>query len=231
VRDDQWGNLSQRRVAALLESIPKSTKLNEIRGSPWRVNCFNKERSMYRVGFSAGLLAIAFCLSAATLQQLSLDQIGESATAIVRARIVSTATGFSGATIYTHYKIQVSETLKGQPPVEFVLPGGVSGHYRQSFPGVPALAPGAEYVLFLWTSPTTGLTYPVGLTQGIFDISTRKDGSAVLSRRPIGELMLDASGRPVTDRPPRTGLSTLRSRIAATRSPNNDGSAANGAAK
>src|SRR6185437_15934489 len=111
---------------------------------------------MYRVGFSAGLLAIAFCASAATLQQLSLDQIGDSATAIVRARIVSATTSFSGPTIYTHYKIQASETLKGQTPAEFVLPGGVSGHYRQSFPGVPALTSGAEYVLFLWTSPGTG---------------------------------------------------------------------------
>ncbi len=169
---------------------------------------------MYRVGFSAGLLAVALFASAATLQQLSLDQISDSATAVVRARIVSTSTAFSGSTIYTHYKIQVSETLKGQPPAEFVLPGGVSGHYRQSFPGVPVLAAGSEHVLFLWTSPTTGLTFPVGLTQGIFDISSQ-NGSAVLSRQPIGELMLDATGRPVTDRPPRTALSALRTRIAA----------------
>jgi hypothetical protein len=170
---------------------------------------------MFWKGLAAGLLAAAFCLSAATLQQLSLDQIGDSATAIVRAKIVSAATSFSGSTIYTHYKIQASETLKGQVPAEFVLPGGVSGHYRQSFPGVPALAPGAEYVLFLWTSPSTGLTFPVGLTQGIFDVSSQKDGSAVLSRQPIGELMLDGSGRPVIDRPPQTALSALRTRIAA----------------
>jgi hypothetical protein len=172
---------------------------------------------MYRVGFTAGLLAIAFCASAATLQQLSLDQIGDSATAIVRARIVSATTALSGPTIYTHYKLQVSETLKGQPQAEFVLPGGVSGHYRQSFPGVPVLAPGAEYVLFLWTSSSTGLTFPVGLTQGIFDVSSQKDGSVVLSRPPIGELMLDVRGRPVTDRPPRTALSALRIRMAASR--------------
>jgi hypothetical protein len=187
---------------------------------------------MYWKGLIAGLLAAAFCLSAATLQQLSLDQIGDSATAIVRARIVSTTSSFSGPTIYTHYKIQASEALKGQAPAEFVLPGGVSGHYRQSFPGVPALAAGVEYVLFLWTSPATGLTYPVGLTQGIFDISSQKDGSVILSRQPIGELMLDGSGRPVTDRPPRTGLATLRARIAAApHSSGNNGAVASGATK
>lgn len=170
---------------------------------------------MYWKGFTAGLLATAFCVSAATLQQLSLDQIGDSATAIVCARIVSITTSFSGPTIYTHYKIQTSETLKGEAPAEFVLPGGVSGHYRQSFPGVPALASGSEYVLFLWKSPTTGLTWPVGLTQGILDVSRQKDGSVVLSRQPIGELMLDATGKPVTDQPPRTALSALRTRILA----------------
>ena len=181
---------------------------------------------MHWKGFTAGLLATAFCLSAATLQQLTLDQIGDAATAIVRARIVSATPGFSGATIYTHYKIQASETLKGQTPAEFVLPGGVSGHYRQSFPGVPALASGSEYVLFLWTSPTTGLTWPVGLTQGILDVSSQKDGSVVLSRRTTGELMLDATGRPVTDQPPRTALSALRTRIlAASRGPGPGGAA------
>ena len=184
-------------------------------------------KSMYWKGLTASLLATAFCLSAATLQQLSLDQIGDSATAIVRARIISASTSFSGPTIYTHYKIQVSETLKGQPPAEFVLPGGVSGHYRQSFPGVPALASGSEYVLFLWTSPTTGLTWPVGLTQGILDVSSQQDGSVDLSRQPIGELMLDASGRPVTDQPPHTGLNALRTRIVAA----SHGSVSNGAAK
>ena len=182
---------------------------------------------MYWKGFTAGLLATAFCLSAATLQQLSLDQIGDSATAIVRARIISASTSFSGPTIYTHYKIEASETLKGQAPAEFVLPGGVSGHYRQSFPGVPALAPGSEYVFFLWTSSSTGLTWPVGLTQGILDVSSQKDGSVVLSRPPIGELMLDSSGRPVTDQPPRTALSALRTRIVAA----SHGSVPSGAAK
>jgi hypothetical protein len=185
---------------------------------------------MYRVGFSAGLLAIAFCASAATLQQLSLDEIGDSATAIVRARIVSATAAFSGPTIYTHYKIQISETLKGQPPAEFVLPGGIFGHFRQSFPGVPALAPGSEHVLFLWTSRATGLTFPVGLTQGILDVSSQQNGSIFLSRRRIGELMLDVTGRPVIDRPPRTALGALRSRIVS-RLPKDGPAAPSGAAK
>jgi hypothetical protein len=162
----------------------------------------------------------AFAASAATLEQLSLDQLSESATSIVRARITSASASFSGRgtateTVYTHYRFQVTETLKGSPPAEFVLPGGVAGHYRQSFPGVPQLAVGTEYVLFLWTSSRTGLTHPVGLSQGILNVAVQPDGSTILSRPRIGELMLNATGRPVPDQPPSTGLSALRSRILA----------------
>jgi hypothetical protein len=171
---------------------------------------------MYRYALILGFLG-ALCAPAATLQQLTLDQIGASATSVVHARIASASTAFSGATIYTHYKLQILETLKGSGPTEFVLPGGVSGRYRQSFPGVPELSPGTEYVLFLWTSQHSGLTFPVGLSQGIFRVTAQADGSIMLSRARIGEMMLDASGRPVADRPPRTRLSLLRSRFAGSR--------------
>ncbi len=171
-------------------------------------------RTMFRfVPFLA--LAAALSAPAATLEQLSLDQITSAATSIVRVRISSVSTAFSGSTIYTHYQLQTEETLKGTAPAEFVLPGGVNGHYRQSFPGVPVLSAGSEYVLFLWTSPRTGLTFPVGLSQGILNPTAQSDGSVTLSRAPIGELMLDATGRPATDVPPSTRLRDLRARIAA----------------
>ena len=36
-------------------------------------------------------------------------------TAIVRGKVVSSWAGFSGPVIYTHYTMQVSEQLKGDP--------------------------------------------------------------------------------------------------------------------
>lgn len=170
---------------------------------------------MFRFVLVLALFAASLSSSAATLQQLSLDQIGESATAIVHARIGTVSTGFIGSTIYTHYQLQIVETLKGTAPAEFVLPGGVSGHYHQSFPGVPVLAQGSEYVLFLWTSSHTGLTFPVGFSQGILNVTAQPDGSTLLSRPRIGELMLDSTGRPATDRPPSAKLTDLRAKIAA----------------
>jgi hypothetical protein len=165
-----------------------------------------------------GLIAVLWaCCSAAaaTLQQLSLDQMTQSATAIVRARITSSSASLTGSTIYTHYKLQVMETWKGFPAAEVMLPGGVAGGYRQTFPGIPALQPGTDYVLFLWTS-SAGITHLVGLTQGIFNVSTLNDGSTGVSRPKIGENMLDSSGHPVKDQAVQMRLSDMKTRVTTT---------------
>jgi hypothetical protein len=151
--------------------------------------------------------------SAATLQQLSMDQMTQSATAIVRARVTGSTASFTGSDIYTHYKLQVTETWKGTAPAEVMLPGGVANGYRQSFPGVPALTTGAEYVLFLWTSRQTGITHLVGLSQGLFGLSPLADGSALATRPLAGEMMLDTSGRRVTDRAVVLKLADLRTQV------------------
>ena len=66
-------------------------------------------------------------LSAATLVQLSLaDMIGQS-TAIEHAKVLSSWAAFSGPAIFTHYKLQVSERLKGTAISEIVAFGGDAG--------------------------------------------------------------------------------------------------------
>ena len=160
-----------------------------------------------------GLLVLLWtCCSApaATLQQLSMDQMTQSATAIVRARVTSSSASFTGSTIYTHYKLQISETWKGTPGTEVMLPGGVAGGLRQSFPGVPTLQTGAEYVLYLWKSSTTGITHIVGFSQGIFNVTKEPDGSYQVSRPRIGETMLDATGHLVRDQAVKMRLSAMK---------------------
>ena len=151
--------------------------------------------------------------AAATMQQLSLSDMALQSTAIVRARVVSSSASFTGSTIYTHYKLQVSETWKGTTPVEVMVPGGVAGGYRQSFPGAPQLQFGTDYVLFLWTSKA-GITHIIGLTQGLFNIATQADGSSLASRGASGETMLDAKGKQVEDRSVQVGLTALRAQVA-----------------
>ena len=158
----------------------------------------------------AALFFSGYC-AAATLQQLSIDEMAQQSTAIVRVHVRSSAASFTGPTIYTHYKLQIDETLKGFPTAEVMVPGGVSGPYRQTFPGIPQLEVGREYLLFLWTS-STGITHLMGLSQGVFDLATASDGTLVASRGSIGELMLDKSGRPVRDLGLSLRMSEIRSR-------------------
>jgi hypothetical protein len=153
---------------------------------------------------------------AATLQQLSMDQMNQLATSVVRARVIGSSADFvataGSPTIYTHYKLAVSEVWKGVATTEVELPGGDVNGVKQSFPGVPELRVGGEYVLYLWKSPSTGIVHTLGLTQGIFEIATGADGSVVASRKQSGEAMLDASGHRVSDRAISMKLADLRSR-------------------
>ena len=92
-------------------------------------------------------------------------------------------------------------------------PGGDLNGQKQSFPGVPELRVGGEYVLFLWKSPTTGIVHTIGLTQGIFEVATQADGSVVASRGQSGELMLNASGHRVSDRAISMKLPDMKARV------------------
>jgi hypothetical protein len=147
---------------------------------------------------------------AATLQQLSMQQMSQSATAIVRATVTGSSASFTGRTIYTHYKLQISETWKGSPASEVMLPGGVAGGLRQSFPGVPQLQTGGEYILFLWTSSVTGITHVIGLSQGIFSLAQQSDGTIQAIRARIGEGMYDAFGHAVQDHGLTMNLSDMQ---------------------
>jgi hypothetical protein len=147
---------------------------------------------------------------AATLQQLSMDQLSRNATAIVRATVAGSYTSVANSTVYTHYKLQVAETWKGVASAEAMLPGGVSGGIRQSFSGVPELSTGSEYVLFLWKSPSTGIMHVLGLTQGLYNVSRDQDGTALAWRPKIGEMMLDSKGQKVADQAISLKLTDLK---------------------
>ncbi len=177
-------------------------------------SAFPQVSTMNRITTGLLLVLWACCLvSAATLRQLSMDQMTQSATAIVRARVTASSASVTGTTIYTHYQLQVSEVWKGAAAQDVVVPGGVAGGYRQSFPGVPALQIGSEYVLFLWTSPATGLTHLVGLSQGVFGVGSQSDGTMQASRPLIGEGMHDATGRVVNDHAVQMRLADMKKQV------------------
>jgi hypothetical protein len=113
---------------------------------------------------------LAYCavaLPAATLERLSLDDLITKSTMIVRGKVLNSYTATSGPVIYTHYRIQPSETLKGTPAEwwKSSCPAAWPTICDRAFAGVPQFKAGDEYVFFLWTGKS-GATQVLGLTQG-----------------------------------------------------------------
>jgi hypothetical protein len=165
------------------------------------------------------MLALAATLSAATLVQLSLDEMVVQSTAIIRGKVTGSYAAFSGNVIYTHYSVQVLERLKGSGSgsgtVDVAVPGGTANGLQQTFSGAPVLVAGDEYVLFLWAGKS-GITQVIGLTQGMFSIPSGAAADPVTTRAAGRELMLArGTGLAVKDQTLVLKLSELRSRIAA----------------
>ena len=158
-------------------------------------------------------LASAWIPAGATiLQQLTLDEMVQKSTSIVRARVTGSSEVVRGGEVFTIYKFETLETLNSGPPArEVAVPGGVAGGMRQVVGGAPTLRGGREYVLFLWTS-RSGLTQLMGMSQGLFRIE-RMTGDPRASRDAAGEQMLDAAGHAVRDEALSIPLMELRARV------------------
>jgi len=165
------------------------------------------------------MLALLFgSLQGATLERLSFDDLAAKSTAIVRGKVTDAWPAMTGGVIYTHYKIRVAETFKGtvQSSVEIMVPGGTLNGVQQTFAGSPTLNSGDDLVLFLRTSKSSGITWIMGLTQGLFNLSSDGTSDPAAVRPASRELMLDAAtGKQVKDTAMNMRLSQLRSRIAA----------------
>jgi hypothetical protein len=114
------------------------------------------------------------------------------------------------------YRLKVSEVVKGSAgssSVEVYVPGGTYNGYRQSFAGSPVMDTGAEYVVFIWTSPK-GTNQAIGLGQGVFDVKLSASGEPVLSRGILDAQMVDSSGQAVDDQGMKLTLSGLRQTVA-----------------
>jgi hypothetical protein len=156
-------------------------------------------------------------LSASTLQRLSLNDMIQKSTLVVRGTIQpGTSAALRGSLIYTHYQLLVTAAYKGTPGqfVDVAVPGGVLNGLQQPVAGAPMLVAGQDCVFFLWTSKS-GLTQLIGLSQGLFNVTTNAQGQVTVSRGAASSPMVDSSGQPVTDTNLQMPLSQLVSKIQA----------------
>ena len=142
-------------------------------------------------GWLAALL-IATGLSGTTLVKLTVDEMVEKSTGIVRGRVDSCQATQRGISIVTECVIRVSESLKGTPvnSLTVVIPGGTvqgaRGRIRQVIAGAPELAAQQEYLLFLWTG-RNGITQLIGLSQGALELK-QVNGQTLALRQPMSEV-------------------------------------------
>ena len=167
---------------------------------------------------------VALCLAVwlapvwgATLELLSLNDLISKSTTIVQAQVTGSSASYSGTVIYTHYKVSVLAQSKGptQSTIDVQVPGGTANGIRQTYPGVPQLITGQQYVLFLWTS-SKGATYPMGFTQGVFNLLQDASGNVTAGQMPTTETILaPGAGQVVKSQPIGMPLTQLISAIAA----------------
>jgi len=152
---------------------------------------------------------------ATTLQQLSLGELAQKATAIVRARVTGSVEVLRGTDVYTVYQLETIETVKvqnGIKPADVAVPGGVAQGLRQVVAGAPVLHAGREYVLFLWTS-RSGLTQLMGMSQGLFAVERTTTGDLIATRAAAGEQMLDGAGHEIRDEALSMPWAELKSKV------------------
>jgi hypothetical protein len=163
----------------------------------------------------AGFAALV-CARATTLEQLSLDDMIQQSSGIVRAQVTGSSSGLRGQNIYTYYHMQILETAKpgshGVREVDVAVPGGTVNGMRQVAVGAPELTTGSQYVVFLWTS-RSGLTQIIGLSQGLFLAVPDGSGRISLTRPAATDLMLDQNGKAVEAQALGLKWSDLRARI------------------
>lgn len=165
--------------------------------------------------FVAGFILWALGAQAATLEKLSLDDLIQKSTAIVECKVLSSYTGLRGRVVYTYYRISVTSQLKGAgiSQADVATPGGVMNGVQQIFPGSPSLAIGQTYVLFLWTSPSH-LTQIIGLSQGLFSLSSDAAGELIVKKAASAEAMIDPrTGQSVKDHMIEMPLTRLKAQV------------------
>jgi hypothetical protein len=161
---------------------------------------------MLRIAMLVWTLAALTPASATTLRRASLDDLIQTSTSIVRARVVGSFGASQGPLNYTHYTIQVLDRWKGPSAVrmDVQVPDAA---------GAPVFSAGFQYVFFLWTGPS-GANHLLGLSQGALDVTTDAAGNTIVVRQPTEALVLDpGTGAAGSQDPMQMKLSDFASRV------------------
>ncbi len=121
-------------------------------------------------------------LGATTVQTVNLFEMVRLADRVFWGTCLKMKTAQDGATglLVTAYTFQVREGIKGVSAGETVVFRQISASQKGfGIPGLPQYHEGQEALLFLHADSRIGLTSPVGLSQGVFQVERVQDYLAV----------------------------------------------------
>ena len=139
---------------------------------------FAERRRFLWILFLIGLALIAVAARATTLTRLSFDELAARADSVVRARCLSTSSGWESGEIWTFSEFEVLDAPKGLVG-RLIMVRGLGGRvdgFVSSVEAVPRFSPGEEVYLFLFPARSNaasarGPSYHVlGWSQGAFRI-------------------------------------------------------------
>ena len=138
-------------------------------------------------------MLVAASASATTLVRMSLDQLTQASTEVIRGHVASQETLWNPAhtRIYTYTTIAVDQTYKGNPGSTLIVqqPGGTIGKVHVFVAGTIQFHSQSGYVLFLERSAADPSKFlPVGMIQGAYRIyrdATMQEENLIL---PLGSL-------------------------------------------
>jgi hypothetical protein len=146
------------------------------------------------------MILVAAPAFATTLVRMSLDQLAEASTEIIRAHVLSQQTVWNPqhTRIYTYTTLALDQTYKGDPPSSPVIqqPGGTVGKTRLFVAGTVQFHPQTGYLLFLERSSADPSKFLlVGMVQGAYRIYRDEKTQEEKLILPLGSL---ARGVPVS---------------------------------
>jgi hypothetical protein len=134
---------------------------------------------MRTVTFAIVVLFLAASGEATVFLPADLGDLSREAYAIVRGRVVAVDARWTSAervAIETTVTLDAERWLKGAlgQTIQFRVPGGRLGRYRNIVMGAPEFARGQQVIVFLGAKPPT-LPYVLGLSQGVFRLAAAGD--------------------------------------------------------
>jgi hypothetical protein len=138
------------------------------------------------------LILLAFLMpflpstDAAVVPRVAFEQLVADSPRIVHARVLDSYVASSGQFLWTHYRLQVLDSMKGGLPAEVTVsePGGTLNGLSMEVSGAVELQPTEEVVLFLYQTPI-GYWRVRGLWQGKFEVTNSPTGKRV--RTTVGD--------------------------------------------